>query len=724
MPFFYPQPIRVLVFLLLTPLFIFSQNKKVTSDTGLSEGRFPIINPLNITIVRDSFGIPHIFGKTDAEVAYGLAWANAEDAFHISQDLFCTGKGMMGRKDGISGAKNDFFVHAIGARQLVEEKYESDLTPEFKTYLNGFVQGVNAYAKAHPEEVKLKKMFPLTSKDMVTCYVAIMSALSRTQDNIGDAVGGKYDNVPLEFPKHPAPNVGSNAFALNSTKTIDGKTYLCINPHMGMEGLLSFYEAHLHSEEGLNIEGCMFQGSTSLAMGVNESLGWGMTWNTFDKVDVFKLNMHPKHKLQYEFDGEWLTLEKKPVWLKVNLSKKGTFVLPVKKMTYWSKYGATVKSDKSNNFYSVRFPANTTVKTGQQLYLMSKAQNYPQFRESIRTHAITLFNIVYADKEDNIFYIHHGMMPERDTTIDWSGLVAGNSSKTLWTKLIPIDSMPVTENPTCGYVFNTNNTPFHASSQECSENGYCYTSRKLMDERPGDNNRAVRFTQLISAKNKFSMDDVKNIKFDIHFCDTGTFARSLQPLFNLDVDKYPDLKEPLAILNQWNRETGVHEIAPTLLGLTIKPVFEKHGFDDANFVNGFSVPEEEWADALRATCDSLKTHFGTFRVEWGTVNRLVRGNVDLPLRGFPDVLSPSYPKRMKSRYAFKVEHGDTYTMLASFGKNGLEQLSALQPLGNSLNSASKHYTDQMELFTHQQMRPLSLRKEDVLKKAESVYHPQ
>jgi acyl-homoserine-lactone acylase len=448
-----------------------------------------------------------------------------------------------------------------------------------------------------------------------------------------------------------------------------------------------------------------------------------MTWNTFDKVDVFKLKMNPKNKMEYEFDGNWVKLEKKRVWLKVNVAKKGKFVLPVKKMTYWSKYGATLKSSKSESYYAIRFPANTTVRTGEQLYRMNKAKNYNEFWDAIRTHAITLFNIVYADKADNIFYIHHGMMPDRDTTMDWSGLIAGNSSKTLWTKLIPIDSMPKNINPACGYVFNTNNTPWHSSSVECSENGYCYTSRRLMDLRPGDNNRAQRFTELISAKDKFSLKDIHDIKFDVTLSTKGTLAKCLQPLFDLNPVKYPDLKEALNILNSWNRQSEIHEYAPTLLGLCVKAVFEKNHFDDSNFVLGFDVKEDQWASTLRSACDSLRSNFGTIKVEWGKVSRNIRGNVDLPLRGFADVLSPCYPVKLKDRFVFKAKHGDTYTMFASFGKGGLESLTALQPNGNSLNPASKHYTDQMELFSRQQMRTLSLKKEDVMKKAESVYHP-
>jgi acyl-homoserine-lactone acylase len=714
MKFYSLLPKLTAILLLLSGLNAFAGN----------ESEFPKIDAKNVTIVRDSFGIPHIFGKTDAEVAYGLAWANAEDAFPVTQQLVLASKALMGRKEGIEGAKTDFFVHAIGARELVNEHFDKDLSTEFKKYLDGYVQGVNAYAAAHPNEVQVKGTFPVTSKDIVTAYVVIMSALSWTPNNIGDAVSGKYDQVPLIFPEHKTPSVGSNAFALNSTKTVDGRTIVCINPHLQMEGQLSFYEAQLCSEEGLNMEGCMFQGSTSLAMGVNENLGWGMTWNTFDKVDVFKLKMNPKKKLEYEFDGQWVKLEKKPVWLKVGLGKHHKFVLPVKKMTYWSKYGATVKSMKSDNYYSIRFPANTTIRTGEQLYRMNKAKGYKEYWDAIRIHAITLFNIVYADKDDNIFYIHHGMMPERDTTYDWSGIVPGNTSKTLWTKLVPLDSMPLTINPSCGYVYNTNNTPFHASSVECNESGYCYVPRKLMDERPGDNNRAERFKEQIEAKPKFSLKDLHDLKFDVTLSKNGKFAESVKPFFSLDEKKYPDIKEAIGILKSWNRVSEINECAPTLFGLVLDEIFKKYHYDDAQFVSGFTISEEEWVSNLRKACDTLKVHFGTVKVEWGKVHRNIRGNVDLPLRGFADMLSPSYPKRMPGKFVFKPEYGDTYTMFGVFGKNGLEQLQALQPCGNSLNPASKHYNDQIELFSKQQMRPLSLKKEEVMKRADKIYHPE
>jgi acyl-homoserine-lactone acylase len=685
---------------------------------------FPRIDPLQITIVRDSFGIPHIFGKTDAEVAYGLAWANAEDAFQFGQDIVYAGKAFMGRSDGIEGAKGDYFIHAIGARQLVEERYDKDLSPEFKKYLDGFVQGLNAYAAAHPKEVKLKKAFPVTSKDLLTAYVVTMALLTGVPDAVGDAIDGKYDTITNVFPINKRKPVGSNAFALSSSRTTTGETYLCINPHMMMEGALSFYEAHLHSDEGMNIEGPMFQGTSSLAMGVNENLGWGMTWNFFDRMDVYKLKMVPGKKLTYEFDGQEYQLEKRPVWLKVGLGKHHKLVLPVKKMTYWSKYGCTLKSDKSNNFYSLRFPANTTIRPAEQLYWMNKAKNYDEFRKAIRIHAITFFNIVYADKDNNIFYLEHGMLPARtDTSFNWDGLMPGNTSKDMWTELVPIDSMPHTINPACGYVFNTNNSPFHATDLRCQP-PYTYLPKHRVDILPGDNNRATRFTEMISAKEKFSLEEIEKLKFDVTLSHKGGFGESMEPIFHLDEKKYPDLKEIFQILRDWDRTSEIHEYAPTILGFVVKSVLEKRGCDDNCFVSGFKVEEDEWVSNLRAVRDTLMKHFGTVKVEWGTVQRNIRGNKNLPLRGFPDVMSPTYPKQVPNTFTFAPEEGDTYMMFASFNKNGVTSLAALQPLGNSLKPESKHYNDQMELFSRQQLRPLSLKKEDVMKKAESTYHPQ
>lgn len=682
------------------------------------------VSPENVTIVRDSFGVPHIFAKTDAEVGYGLAWANAEDAFHVGQDLIYTSKGFNGRANGMDGVKADFFVHAIGAKKLVDERYDTDLSPEFKKYISGFTQGINAYAAAHPEDVKIKKAFPVTEKEVLVGYVAMMSFMSEASNKVGDAVGGKYDNREVKFDGSASAidKVGSNAFAVGSQRTVDGKTYLCINPHMFFEGQLSFYEAHLCSEEGLNINGVMFQGSSSLAMGVNKHLGYGMTWNHMLKSDVFKLKMHPNKKLHYEFDGQWLKLEKRPVWLKVKV--KG-MVIPVKRTTYWSKYGATVKSDDANEFYSIRFGANMTVKTAQQLYEMNKADSYEAFWKALRINALSLFNIVYADEKNNLLYISNGQIPDRNLDYNWSGIMPGNTSKTLWTKLLPNDSLPHVINPACGYILNTNNTPFEATCEGENDNPLRYP-RYIYDRRPGNNNRTARLRELLLEKDKIAFEDLKRIKFDYSFAKTSKFRQSLQPLLNLDTVKYPEFANALSILHQWDWKCDTNSYGPPVLGAFVREFWDKKHFADGEFVSGFTCTENEVVESFRKGLGKMREKYGSEKVRWGDIHVNYRAGKMIAMNGFPDMLSPSYPeeKTINGKQYLVPKHGDTYTLFAKFGSNGVEALQSLVPTGNSLRTNSPHYNDQMELYRDVRLKEMSLEKEVVMKKALKVYHPK
>lgn len=689
---------------------------------GIAQASY-IVNPQNVRIARDTFGVPHIFGKTDADVAYGLAWANAEDAFHVSQDLLYVSKGFSGRANGIDGAKADFFVHAIAARNLVNEKFETDLSPQFRKYLSGFTQGINAYAAAHPKDVRIKKAFPVSEKDVLVAYITIMSFMSNASDRIGDAVGGKYDKENIAFDDNGSlGSVGSNAFALAPSKTVDGKTYLCINPHMFMEGQLSFYEAHLCSEEGLNISGPMFHGSSSLAMGVNPHLGWGMTWNYIKRTDVFKLKMHPKKKLYYEFDGKWIKLEKRPVWLKVKV--KG-LTIPVKRVSYWSKYGATVKSEKSNNFYAVRFGANQTIKTPQQLYEMNKATSYEEYWKALRNNSLALFNIVYADEKNNIFYLSNSEAPDRNLAFDWHGIMPGNTSKNLWTKLLPNDSLPHVINPPCGFVFNTNNTPFNATCEGENDNPNRYP-RYLVDERPGDNNRTAMLKPELMTKQKIAFEDLKRIKFSYTISKNSPLYQSLLPLFNLDTVKHPEFSKVIRVLNDWNLVCDTNSYGAPLLGAFILKLFDKRGYSDGTFVKGFTINEEETVESLKAGIDFLREKFGSEIVRWGDIQVNYRAGKMIPMNGFPDVLSPTYPKpRVIDGKTYLVPtHGDTYTMFVKFGSNGMEEMKSLVPTGNSLRTDSPHYNDQMELFRDVRLKEMSLDKDEILKKAIRVYHPE
>ncbi|MFT4646069.1 MAG: acyl-homoserine-lactone acylase, partial [Planctomycetota bacterium] len=359
---------------------------------------FPIINPENVQIIRDEWGVPHIFGNTDAEAAYGLAWASAEDTFEDMQELLIAGKGMMGKFQGIKGAEADFFVHVIQVDELVDRKMK-EMPEDFLKYIDGYAQGINKYAKLYPSKVALKNLFPIDTRDIIKSSVVMMSFITEAGGALSKIYNGKLDEVKT--------GLGSNAFAINSKKSTDGNTYLCINPHLQMTGSFSFYEAHMASNEGLNISGSLFLGGISVYMGNNENLGWGMTWNHFDQGDIYKLKMHPKKKLLYEYDGKWEKLEKKKVWLKVKVAKG--IVLPVAKKSYWSKLGPVINSSKEkDNFYAFKYPAFYEITAPLQVYRMNKAKNFKEFKSALDIQGLGMFNIVYADKEENIFYLSSG----------------------------------------------------------------------------------------------------------------------------------------------------------------------------------------------------------------------------------------------------------------------------------------------------------------------------
>jgi acyl-homoserine-lactone acylase len=682
---------------------------------------YPTIEPSHIQIVRDSFGIPHIFAPTDAEVAYGLAWANSEDAFAETQKLIYAAKGYMGRVEGIEGAKTDYFVHAIGARKIVNERYPDDLSPAFRKYLDGYVQGVNAYAAAHPREVVRRSAFPITAQDMLTAYTIVMSALCFVQNDVANIVGGKLDSIPVNL-KQLHPTVGSNAYAINRAKSADGKTYLCINPHLMMDGALSFYEAHLQSEEGLAIMGPMFQSGTSMAMGTTPHLGWGFTWNYFDRVDDYRLEMHPHKRLYYKYDGQWEKLQRRTVWLKVDWHG---IVLPIAKHTYWSKYGSTLKSDKGRHYYAIRYPANMTIKSGQQLYEMARADNYNAFRQALRdNHALVMFNMVYADDKDNILFLSHGMMPDRShPEYNWEGILPGNTSETLWNTLIPIDSMPHVLNPPCGWVYNTNNSPYDATCAGHNDNPARLP--RSIDLRPGNNNRAMTLRNFLANNDHIAFEVFKGIKYETHFAKESAFMTSLKPLWSLDPKKYPDVQELTALIQHWDRTIDTASESLTGFGMFLDRLFTARHWDDEQLTMGFAMSEAEMVTALRDAQQFMLTNWGSIHIPWGRVHRLRRGSKTYPYSAFADMLSPSYPKphTYNGKVELNPEFGDTYTMYVKYGEAGAERIESIQPLGNSLDSTSSHYTDQMELFLAQKTRVQTFDKSYWMTHAEAVYHP-
>lgn len=673
------------------------------------------VNPEDVTIVRDKWGVPHIFGKTDADVAYGLAWANAEDDFYTMQELVITAKGLAGKMLGVEGAERDFFSHALGYRERVEKDF-SQLSPDYVKYIEGYCQGVNAYAKLHKKEVRVKGTFPINPKDVVGGYMFALSALIGTPGAVGKIMDGTYDkDQPSDLP------YGSNAFAFNSNKTSDGSSMLCINPHQPVTGPFSWYEAHLCSEEGLNIHGAMFPGSSTIFLGNNEHLGWAHTFNHLDLVDVFQLEMHPSKKLLYKFNGEWKKVEKRPVWLKVKLAKG--IVFPVRRMTYWSEFGTTLKSP-DGNYYAVKLPGNERIRVGEQWYRMDKAKNYSEFYDALRMESISMFNIIYADENDTVMYLNNAVVPKRNPKVDYSGVVKSNSDKTMWTEFHHVEDLIQTLNPKCGWVFNTNNNPVHATAKNEWQSLDDYPASFGISDN-GENNRAERFLELMreKASDQVSFERMKKMKFDYEFPACGAYQNSIENLFHVNPSDYPELAPLITTINAWDKRGDKENRGAGAYLITFQKVFSMMGFSDGEFKRSVSIPDTTYVKALRWAKNQIDTHYDGKIPALGEVQRHVRGDVNLPLSGFPDALAANYNEEWKDG-RYKPWVADSYVHFVQWKDKKIVRMETLHPFGASTRPNSPHYTDQMQLYADQQTKTMTLDKEKIFAEAESIYHPK
>lgn len=667
----------------------------------------------NIKIARDKWGVPHIFAPTDAEVAYGLAWAECEDDFVTMQEQMIGGRGRLGELKGKDGLLIDFGVSFMGLKEVVDEHYAAVNGP-FKRYLESFVAGINAYASLHPEELLLPDVFPLNEKDILMGYLLGNVEISGAGKDLVKILEGKVlPNTNSDLPK------GSNAIAISSKKTKDQQTYLAINSHQPLEGWYSWYEAHLVSEEGLNILGGTFPGGICIFHGVNENLGWAHTVNHADFSDVYALTMHPTKELHYRFDGAWKQLEEKKYWAWMKVF--GPLKIPIRRTIYQSVHGPTFETE--HGFFAWRFVVAQGLGAAEQWLAMNKAANFDEFKTALEKRGIVSNNIVYADKEDNIYYLSNGKLPIRNTQYDWKGVLPGDTSATLWSQqYLPLDSLPQVENPVSGFVYNTNNTPF--SSSGAADNPIEDEDNLTMGYQPTgvENNRSARLLELLLKHDTLDYATFKTIKYDLTY---PTPLRSpnmtnLEILLQLPPDKHANLSEAIQLLNEWDRSTSKENTTAPLFILSLNHLIEQLRVAE-RYVVGGQITEEDCVQAIQIAQQELMAKFGSLQVPLGDLQQHQRASVALPLGGGPDVLAAMYSKKQEDG-TYKGVAGESYIILARFGKEKV-QLETVNAYGACAERDHPHHTDQMELFVNQQLKPMTLDKAEVLKTAVKVYSP-
>ena len=665
-----------------------------------------------MTIVRDSLGVPHIFGITDADAAYGLAYAHSEDNFSDIQEAVMAGKGLLGSHSGKDGVLFDFGLQFLKIDSLVEARFELDLSPEYRKVLDGYAQGLNDYAAQHPKEVHLKKAFPVTAKDLIkssTLSVSLMAGL-------GMALKAVNENRIEEFlgANEMEIGTGSNALAVAPEKMADGNSYLLVNSHQPIEGRFAWYEAHVVSKEGWNCVGGLFPGGAGIFVGSNPNLGWAHTFNYHQFGDIYKLELNPKNKNQYKYDGEWRDFHIRKIKLKVKIIGMR---IPVSRKVKYCAYGPVYENKYGS--WAFRFAAYHDIRATEQWFKMNKAQNYGEFEQAMKMQAVPLFNTVYADKDGNILLHSGGKVPKRNSRLDWSSPITANTSDFRWTEILDYEQLPHVENPECGYVYNANNTPLECTGDSCNWDEYFPGLQTFMY------NRGERFKHLMeSHEGKFTEVDLDRIKYDMKYHPNGMYEKRFAAMYNLDESKYPDIADAIQKLKRWDRKGNADNMDAALAMVTHD--FMRQDLDGPFallMVRQLDVPEEMAVDAIRKAKKLLLKGHGTLDVPLGNVQRLIRGDKSLPAHGLREVPRATDTKlHDKKKGIYKVTGGDGYIQIARFGKDGTV-VRSINALGASAKPDSPHFNDQMQLFTNHEYRVIPFDRATIEAQAERIYHP-
>ena len=666
------------------------------------------INPLDIEIVRDSYGVPHIYGKTDADTAYGLAWVHSEDDFMTIQKAYLAGNGMLSKYLRNDGIIIDFLTEFIESKKTVDNLFNT-LSEDFVSILVGYSQGINRYAKLNPDKVLIKELFPITPRKMLH-YSFLQLFISNGADKLVSKIISN-NTVDLSNLGINEDIQGSNTFAFNNNKTKNHETYLAINTHQPLDGPNSWYEVHLNSEEGTNILGATFAGAPCVLTGVNENLAWTHTVNYPDKADLFKLKMHDSKKNIYLVDGKEYPLEVYKAKLKYRILGIN---ININKKYYKSVFGPTLKN--KSGYYSVRTPSLYNIRALEQWWRMNKAKSFDEFYSVLNMKSIPGYNIGYADKNDTIFYISNGIIPVRNENTDWTKIVDGSKSENLWEEYFDIKDLPQVVNPKSGFIYNANHSPFKSTGG--NENPKEEDFSKTMNYETYDNNRSTRIRNLINSYESINYEDFKEIKYDnklpkplnYNFLDINT-------IWKINAKEYPEISDVILNIQKWDMSTNSNSIGAANYAVLYYLLIDKF----KGVTNKKIFSEVEIIELITSTKEYLIKFFDTVNIELGDFQKLVRGEKEIGIFGLPDVITAMKGTDYEDG-KIKITHGESYISLVKF-KKGKVEIETIISYGSSDDPSSKHYNDQMELYSKFKTKKMSLDKSKVYKEAIKVYNP-
>ncbi|MES2899222.1 MAG: penicillin acylase family protein [Pseudomonadota bacterium] len=687
-----------------------------------------------VTIMRDKWGIPHVFGKSDADAVFGLMYAQAEDDFNRVELNYINAMGRLAEVEGEAEIWRDLRMKMYITPADMKAKYAA--SPAWlKKLMNAFADGLNFYLHTHPE-VKPK---------LITHFEPWM-ALSFSEGSIGGDIeeidlaelAAFYGKAPrladAGLDPHFVPETrGSNGFAIAPKLTKSGNAMLLINPHT------SFYfrpEVHVVSEEGLNAYGAVTWGQFFIYQGFNERAGWMHTSGGGDVIDEYLETIVERDgKVFYKYGKGERQMRAVPI----TLPYKTASGMASKTVTaYFSHHGPIVRS-ANGKWVAIKL-MEEPLKALMQSYSRTKAKSYQAFYKSMELRTNSSNNTVYADGDGNIAYFHGNFLPRRDASFDWKHPVDGSNPATEWKGLHAIKDTITLFNPASGWIQNTNNWPFRsAGASSPREQDY----PKYMWTLP-ENARGLHAIRVLENAKDFTLDSLIAAAYDSYLTGFEPLVASLAKAYDAlpaDHAMRATLAPQVAALRAWDLRYSVSSI-PTSLAVywgqdmvaRAKAAAKAQEVPVHDFIRD-SISPQERLDSLQRATAKLDADFGTWQTPWGEINRFQRASGDVVQQyddSKPSIAVPftsavwgslasfgmSAPQKTKRIYG---DRGNSFVAVVEFGPR-LRAKSILAG-GNNSKPGSAHFQDQADMYARAQFKDVLFYKEDILRQLERQYHP-
>lgn len=691
-----------------------------------------------VTIIRDNWGIPHIYGKTDADAVFGLLYAQCEDDFKRVELNYIEKLGRLAEIKGESVLYNDLEIRLLIDENEAKADYKK-AAPWLKKLLQSYADGINFYLYKHPEVksallTHFEPWYPLLWTDG---SIGAISTANLTTAELKTFYSGNDKKVSY-VARESEVQTGSNGFALAPSKTASGNAILYINPHT------TFYfrpEVQVHSDEGLNVYGAVTWGQFFIYQGFNDYCGWMHTSSNVDVADMYAENIvRKKEQLFYEYESKLVPVVEKNIT--INYLENGKLV-PKTFKTYATVHGP-IMAQREGKWISLK--SNNRSMTGLvQSWVRTKSRGFDDYKQAMDLKANTSNNTVFADNKGNIAYWHGNFVPIRDPKLNWSKVMDGTTAATQWKGLHDVSETVHSYNPANGWLQNCNSTPFSVSGNNSPKKAD-YPFYMAPD---GESFRGVNAVRLLSKGEKYTLDKVIADGYDRKLSVFEVLIPSLVDRFEKEVKAgssiYTDLAEPIALLKSWNYYAEENSVATTLanewafkLDPKIRKTYTDEGeIDQVENTKLFAknATATELLPQLQEVIKELNAKFSTWQIPWGSINRFQRqtGTIDLTysdavaslpianassLWGSLPAFKSNYQENTKLRYG---SSGNSFVCAVEFGPR--IKAKSLLAGGNSGDLKSKHFNDQSEMYQKGQFKDVLFYKEDVLKNAERIYHP-